>query len=138
MKCKQGINMKKKSTLLLLVLINISYFCFAQPPQNNKKVDSLQVEFLTKELNLSAEESDKLWPVYNNYKNEIKNIRKEDQSDQIVLEEKILNIRKKYKDDFKTVLGTDERVNKLFVAEKNFMEMLRKELIKRNIKREGS
>ncbi|GEO10538.1 hypothetical protein [Segetibacter aerophilus] len=130
--------MTEKFTLLLVLLININYICFAQPQQNSKRADSLQVEFLTKELDLTSEESDKLWPVYNNYKNEIRNIRKEDQSDQIVLDEKVLNIRKKYKDDFKAVLGSDERVNKLFVAEKNFMEMLRKELIKRNIKREGT
>ena len=128
--------MKKKLTLILVVLININYFCFAQSPQN-KKADSVQIEYFTKELGLTSEESEKLWPVYSNYKNEIRNIRKEDQSDQIVLEEKVLNIRKKYKDDFKAILGTDERVNKLFVAEKNFREMLRKELIKRNIRRQG-
>ncbi|WP_297815345.1 hypothetical protein [Segetibacter sp.] len=130
--------MKKKLTLLIVLLININYFCFAQPPQSSKKADSLQVEYITKELELTSDESDKLWPIYNNYKNEIKSIKKEDQSDQLVLEEKFLNIRKKYKDDFKAVLGTDERVNKLFVAEKNFTEMLRKELIKRNINREGT
>ncbi|HEX8279521.1 MAG TPA: hypothetical protein VF540_12540 [Segetibacter sp.] len=128
--------MNKKLTLILVVLINNYYFCFAQPPQNGKKADSLQVEYITKELVLTPEESEKLWPVYNSYKNEIKGIRKENQSDQIELEEKVLNIRKKYKDDFKTILGTDERVNKLFVAEKSFKEMLRKELIKRHMKRQ--
>ncbi len=128
--------MKKKLTLILVVLINNYYFCFSQPPQNVKRADSLQVEYITKEVGLTSEESDKLWPVYNNYKNEIKGIRKDNQDDQIELEEKILNIRKKYKDDFKTILGTYERVNKLFVAEKNFTEMLRKELIKRRMNRE--
>jgi hypothetical protein len=128
--------MKKKLTLILVVLINNYYFCFSQPPQSVKKADSVQVEYLTKELQLTSEESEKLWPVYNNYKNDIKSIKKEDQSDQIVLEEKVLNIRKKYKDDFKAILGSDERVNKLFVAEKNFKEMLRKELIQRRIKRQ--
>ncbi|MCW3108294.1 MAG: hypothetical protein JWQ09_2800 [Segetibacter sp.] len=137
MKCKSRFDMKKKLTLILVVLININYFCFAQPPQNFKRADSLQVEYFTKELGLTSDESEKLWPVYNNYKNEIRSIRKQDQSDQIALEEKVLNIRKKYKDDFKIILGTDERVNKLFVAEKNFREMLRKELIKRNIKRQS-
>jgi hypothetical protein len=128
--------MKKKLTLILVVFININYFCYSQPPQNVKRADSLQVEYLTKELALTPEESEKLWPVYNSYKNEIKSIRKENQSDQIEIEEKVLNIRKKYKDDFKTILGSDERVNKLFVAEKNFKEMLRKELIKRHVKRQ--
>ncbi len=131
--------MKIKLTLLLVIFINISYFCFAQAPQNVKRVDSLQLEYLTKEVELTPEESEKLLPIYNNYKNEIKNITaKEDQSDPLVLDEKVLNIRKKYKDDFKSILGTDERVSKLFLAEKNFREMLRKELIKRNIKREGN
>lgn len=128
--------MKKKLTLILVLLINNYYFCFSQPPQNGKRADSLQVEYITKELVLTPEESDKLWPVYNNYKNEIKSIRTANQNDQIELEEKVLNIRKKYKDDFKTILGTDERVNKLFVAEKSFKEMLRKELIKRHMKRQ--
>jgi len=130
------VDMKKKLTLILVVLINNYYFCSSQPPQSVKRADSVQVEYLTKELQLTSEESEKLWPVYNNYKNDIKSIKKEDQSDQIVLEEKVLNIRKKYKDDFKGILGSDERVNKLFVAEKNFKEMLRKELIQRRMKRQ--
>jgi hypothetical protein len=129
--------MKKKLTLILVLFLNNYYFCLSQPPQDVKRADSVQIEYLTKELELTSDESEKLWPVYNNYKNEIRNIRKEDQIDQIVLEEKVLNIRKKYKDDFKAILGTDERVNKLFVAEKTFREMLRKELLKRSIKREG-
>src|SRR3954451_24597937 len=128
--------MKKKFTLILVLFINNYYFCFSQPPQDVKRADSVQIEYFTKELELTSDESEKLWPVYNNYKNEIRNIRKEDQGDQIVLEEKVLNIRKKYKDDFKTILGSDERVNKLFVSEKNFREMLRKELLKRSIKRQ--
>lgn len=137
MKCKLTFDMGKKFTLILALFININYFCFAQGSQSKTKADTVQVEYLKKELQLTPEESEKLWPVYSNYRNEIKAIRKEDQNDQIVLEEKVLNIRKKYKDDFKSILGTDERVNKLFVAEKNFREMLRKELIKRNIRREG-
>jgi len=64
--------MKKKLTLILVLLINNYYFCFATPPQNGKKADSLQVEYITKELGLTSEESEKLWRVYNKYKNEIK------------------------------------------------------------------
>jgi hypothetical protein len=131
--------MEKKFALVLAILVSINYFCYSQPPESNfKKADSVQVEYLTKELALTSEESAKFWPVYNSYRNEIKSIRKENKSDQIALEEQVLNIRKKYKDDFKKILGSDERVNKLFVSEKNFKEMLRKELIKRHIKRQES
>jgi len=128
--------MKKKFTLILVLFINNYYFCFSQPPQDIKRADSVQIEYLTKELELTPDESEKLWPVYNSYKNEIRNIRKEEKGDQIVLEEKVLNVRKKYKDDFRQVLGSDERVNRLFVAEKNFTELLRKELMKRHLQRQ--
>jgi len=128
--------MKKRFTLILVLFINNYYFCFSQPPQDIKRADSVQIEYLTKELELTPDESEKLWPVYNNYKNEIRNIRKEEKADQIVLEEKVLNVRKKYKDDFKGILGSDERVNKLFVAEKNFTKLLQTELLRRRLQRQ--
>jgi hypothetical protein len=49
----------------------------------------------------------------------------------VEFEESVLNIRKKYKIEFKKILGTEQRANRIFVLEKNFKEMLRKELIDR-------
>ncbi len=85
---------------------------------------------------LNAYESEKFWPIYNNYKNEIKTARQDSESDPIALEEKILNIRKKYKGDFKKILENEDRVNKVYVLEKNFREMLRNELLDRQSKDE--
>lgn len=127
--------MKNKFTLLLVILQFINYFCNAQAQEaNSKKIDSLQVVYFTEKLALTPEESDKFWPVYNNYKNEIKSARKENENDPIALEEKVLNIRKKYKNDFKQILETDDRVNKVYVLEKDFREMLQNELLNRQSK----
>ncbi len=124
--------MPKKIVVLLVIILNINYFGYAQTQEGNfKKIDSLQVEYFNKELVLTPEESESFWPVYNNYKNEIKSVKKESENDPIVLEEKILNIRKKYKDNFKKILESDDRVNKVYVLEKNFREMLQKELLDR-------
>lgn len=129
--------MKKKFTVLLVIFLNINYFCYSQAQEGiSKKVDSLQIEYFTKELVLNAYESEKFWPIYNNYKNEIKTARKDSESDPIALEEKILNIRKKYKGDFKKILENEDRVNKVYVLEKNFREMLRNELLDRQSKEE--
>jgi len=135
MRFKKGLNMKKKLSVLLVILLNINYFCYAQAQEaNSKKVDSLQVAYFTEKLALTPDESEKFWPVYNNYKNEIKVVRKDSESDPIALEEKILNIRKKYKNDFKKILETDDRVNKVYVLEKDFRDMLRNELLDRQTK----
>ena len=121
----------KKILLLTLFLLNINYFCYSQVENRRNNIEAIQIAYLTRELSLSVEEAQKFWPVYNDYKDELLTVRKEARNDEVLFEEKVLNIRKKYKTDFKKVLGTDKRVNQVFVAEKSFRELLRKELIKR-------
>ena len=130
--------MKKKIVLLLAFIINLSYICFAQP-QGNKgnKAEAIQIAYLTKELDLTPEEAQKFWPIFNSYKQEMIAARKENSTDELESQEKVLNISKKYKPEFKKVLGTDQRVNNLFQADKNFREMLRKELMRRKEQRQN-
>lgn len=121
----------KKILLLTLFLLNINYFCYSQVENRKNNIEAIQIAYLTKELSLSSEEAQKFWPVYNEYRDELLAVRKEARNDEVLFEEKVLNIRKKYKADFKRVLGTDQRVNQVFVAEKSFRDLLRKELMNR-------
>ncbi len=124
--------MKKKVTLLLVVCINISYFCLGQPTEARaKKVEELQKAYLTEQLSLTPEETAKFFPIYDDYKDELKNIKKDKGDDEIEYAEQVLAIRKKYKAQFREVLGSDERVNKIFIADKNFKKILQEELDKR-------
>ncbi len=109
--------MKKKGILLLVFWINISYICFGQAAEGGSKtVEEIQKAYLTEELSLTAEESGKFFSVYLQYRDELKKIRKDGGEDEIENAEQVLNIRKKYKPEFKTILGSDERVNKIFIA----------------------
>ncbi|HVG42653.1 MAG TPA: hypothetical protein VM888_13670 [Chitinophagaceae bacterium] len=124
--------MKKKVILLLVCWINIGYFCLGQTADaGSKKVEEIQKAYFTEELSLTPEESTKFFPVYNSYREELKTIKKDKGTDEIQYAEQILTVRKKYKAQFKEVLGTDERVNNIFVAEKNFKKILEEELDKR-------
>jgi len=127
----------KKILLSTLILLNISYFCFAQGENRKNRIEAIQIAYLTKELSLTSDEAQKFWPVYNEYRDEMMAARKETREDEVLFEEKVVNVRKKYKGEFKKVLGTDQRVNQVFVAEKSFREMLRKELMKRRGKSES-
>ena len=129
--------MKKKVILLFAFIINVSYICFAQSEGSKaSKVEAVQIAFLTKELDLTPDEAQKFWPVFNNYRQELVQARKSN-TQEIEADESILNIRKKYKPEFKKVLGSDQRVNKLYQADKNFKDMLRKELLERRGQKEG-
>ncbi len=130
-----------KKAFALLIIGSLSFYTsFSQQtpiPDRGRRdgsmAESLKVAYITKELNLTIAEAEKFWPVYNAYQAEIKKAKKDNiqNPDPLVLEEQVLNIRKKFKDSFKKVLGSDERANKLFIAENEFGKMIRKEWQKR-------
>ena len=124
----------KKVNVLTIILSCISFLGFAQqadtPPVGNN-IQALKIAFVTKELALTPDEAQKFWPVYYNYLGEVKKARQERKVDVLIFEETVLNIRKKYKNEFKKVLNTDDRVNKVLFIDRDFNNVLKKELQKR-------
>lgn len=130
----------KKIILSLLLSFFVVAITMAQPPEksmgprgkgpkpNKENIEALKVAFITKHLNLNAEEAQKFWPAYNACFEELKKARQEKNQDVLAFEEAALNIRKKYKNDFKKALGSDERVNKALGADRAFMGMIKEEL----------
>ncbi len=94
--------------------------------QDGGRLEAYKIAFLTKKLNLSSEEAQKFWPVYNKYIDEIRQVRRENRKDEIELEEKIVNVRKKYKSEFGQALSAD-RVNQFFKFDKEFSNTVLKE-----------
>ena len=117
----------KKFLYIFIFLLLSNYLCVAQTESRSEKIEALKIAFITKELNLSPEEAQRFWPVYNNYTQELKKVRLENQQDVVTFEENVVNIRKKYKPEFRRVLNADDRVNRIFVTENNFIERLRAE-----------
>ena len=96
-----------------------------------KKIQAMEMAFITKELNLSPDEAQKFWPVFNQYRNELKGMagaRKV--GDHLEKQQKMLDIRKKYREDFTKVMS-HERANKVFGAEEEFKSLVRREFQKR-------
>ena len=98
------------------------------PKPSKENVEALKVAFITRHLNLTSEEAQKFWPAYNAYFEDLKKVRKDNKEDVLAFEEAALNIKKKYRNDFKKALGSDERVNKALTADRAFMGMIREEL----------
>ncbi len=109
------------------------------PPMDEDKIEALRVAFLTKYLDLSTEEAQKFWPVYNSMQKELdvvkekeRDLRKgkkvEEMSDEELNkmitqhfdnEQKLLDIKKKYLDEFRKVLPL-KKVALLADAESEF------------------
>lgn len=100
---------------------------------DGSRIEALKIAYITKKLNLSPDEAQKFWPVYNNYANEMREVRREQRrnnTSEIETEEKILKIRKKYNTEFSRTLSP-EKVNTFFRSEKDFGNFVQKELSER-------
>lgn len=117
------------------------------PEERKQEIKAQRAAFLTQRLDLSPEESQKFWPVYNQYDKEMEAVRQEqrafrkglrDDTDvseaeantaiekDLAARQKELDIRKHYAAEFKRTLGAVKTL-KLARAEHDF----NRELIKR-------
>ena len=129
----------KKFLLILTIFFNALAIQAQEgdPKADGGKIEAYKIAFLTKKLNLSPEEAQRFWPIYNKYADEIRQARIENRrtnGPEIAIEERILNIRKKYNGEFGKALST-EKVNKFFRAEKEFGSHVQKELLERRNQR---
>ncbi|OWY19271.1 hypothetical protein C7N43_22805 [Sphingobacteriales bacterium UPWRP_1] len=105
--------------LFVLALLSLPLTGFAQDGNDNQeKIKSMQAVFFTEQLQLTPKEAQDFWPLYSNYREEIKNINQQMrtlESDNSLspeqrlsrknqLEEQKLSVSKKYQEQFKRVL----------------------------------
>ncbi len=120
--------MRKLSLSIIFALTGFFVMGQAEGPAetNQPKIEALKVAFISKELALTPEEAQRFWPVYNQYSKEF-NVSLREEKDVLVREEKTLNLKKKYKDQFTNMLGP-ERTNRMFTAEVKFRQLLLKSM----------
>jgi len=66
---------KMKTITSIVFIISLSIFSFAQP--NRDKIKTLKIAFITEKLDLSEQEAQKFWPVYNAFEEENFKFRKQ-------------------------------------------------------------
>ncbi len=129
---------------LLISFLFVAFPIFAQENEakdqdevieNSKmaqSIDALKMAYITKELNLSPDEAQKFWPIYNYYSSEIKKARKDFRQDDLAFEERKIGIMRRYQDDFRRILNSDIRSKHCFRVEPEFHKVLRREWQRRH------
>ena len=107
-------------------------------PKAEEKIQSLEIAYISRKLELTPEEAQKFWPVFNEYKKEVRKIhqdhRKNQGGDVLEMEQNLLNIRKKYRDQFTGAIGSG-RMNDFFKAEHQFKAVLLNKIRERRSER---
>ena len=95
------------------------------------KLEAYRIAYFTNRLKLTPEETQRFWPIFNKYESEIRTNRIESkQATEIEREEKEIQIRKKYFEQFSQVLNKD-RADRVFKVDREFRDGVRRELMER-------
>jgi Skp family chaperone for outer membrane proteins len=120
----------------LLLLVSIAFSFLIGVAQNGNRLEALKIAYITKRLDLSPEEAQKFWPIYNQYAEELKRARQDairGNKSEIELDESLLNIRKKYSVSFGQAISP-QKIDTFFKSEKEFGAYVQKEMERRQLK----
>jgi Spy/CpxP family protein refolding chaperone len=153
----------KKTILILLIAIGTKGFAQSIPPvpptpptppepPQKEKMEAMRIAFLTQKLDLTSEEAEKFWPVYNEFQKKREELhrsrRKEMKSakenidslsekqvealvdGEMAFRQKNLDLEKEYHSKFKAVLPI-RKVAKLYRAEDMFTHRLLEQISER-------
>jgi hypothetical protein len=125
----------KKIVYILSFLILASLSCFAQDDQQGpgERIREKMVEYIQDKLNLSKSEAQRFTPIFLDYFRELRSTNQQFKGDRLVLQQKIIELRLRYRDQFKPILG-EKRSNDVFVYEHNFVQEVREQL---NLRRDN-
>lgn len=93
-----------------------------QPPQSEEKIKALYVAYITQQLSLTPEEAQKFWPVHSQFEADMKAAVTPDMP-QLKRDEALLNIKKRYQDNFARILGPN-RCDRFFRMDGEFKQRL--------------
>ena len=135
----------KIKTILIALLCPLFIFSQNISDEKRKKIEIQKIAFITKSLDLSSEEAQVFWPVYNNFSDEMKSIKEkirenmssmrkdrssltEKQVGEIMeqkfkMEQMVLDIKVKFNKEFQKVIS-NKQIAALYHAEKEFKKEL--------------
>ncbi|MEZ4980593.1 MAG: hypothetical protein R2769_03205 [Saprospiraceae bacterium] len=135
----------KNFTLLLVLVFGVGAAAYAQDAED--RIEALKIAFITEKLQLTPEESQQFWPIFNEYTNEREKLRTQGKPDRPVqdmseaeaekflaeyldLEQRELDLKRNYMLRLKNVLPA-KKIALLGAAERQFKEKLLERIKKR-------
>jgi len=143
-----------KHVSILIAVALLSTIAFGQKHQQQgkrptkEKIKALKIAHITNKLDLSSEEAQKFWPIYNKFEAKMEGFHKERRMESekhkiegklsdkelevlvdnhLVMEQKELDVKKTYHTKFKAILPI-QKIAKLYRAESSFKRNLLKKM----------
>ena len=118
----------KKIVYILVFVFSFSHISFAQDDDGGGKLRDRMIQYIQNKLGLSKSEAEKFQPVFLDYLKDMRSTKQQyKDGDRLVLQQKIIDLRIRYRDQFKPIIG-EARSNQVFKHEHDFIEQARTEL----------
>jgi hypothetical protein len=110
-----------KNYFIILILVFAGFAGYAQQEGDDKggKIRDRMNEYIQDRLGLSKREAEKFSPVFLRYFQEFRQIRHDNKTDNLVLKQKVIDLRIRYRGEFRQIMD-EPRANKVFVYEDEF------------------
>jgi len=124
---------------LFITCCFIAFSCSSLFAQKNseqfQKIEIAKIAYITKRLDLSTQEAQKFFPLYNDYRQEMRDIVREKRSgntkrrsrNELEFDSEVLSCKKKYREKFKEAVSAS-KASQFFEVEREFRDQLFKEL----------
>jgi hypothetical protein len=112
----------KRFVYILVFALSLSSMCFAQGDDDaGGRLRDKMIEYIQNKLNLSKAEAEKFQPVFLDYLKDMRSTKQQFGGDRLILQQKIVDLRIRYRDQFKPIIG-EPRSNAVFQHEHDFVE----------------
>lgn len=114
-----------KKILYILIFSCFTQIGFSQEDENGAaRIREKMVEYIQDRLNLSKAEAERFQPIFLDYFRELRRTNQEFKGDRLVLQQKVVELRLRFRDHFKPVIG-EKRSNDVFVLERDFVNKVK-------------
>jgi len=115
----------KRFLLILSFLFVPGIILFAQDDTDGSdKIRDKMNEYIQKRLSLTNDEARKFSPVFLQYFNEWRQTIKDNKGDKLVLQQKVVDLRLRYRTQFREIMG-ERKGNQVYAHQDNFIRELK-------------
>ena len=117
-----------KNFIYILFLFFATQPVFAQDDQPGPgKLREKMVEYIQTRLGLDKAEAERFQPVFMDYIRDLHKTNKEFKGDRLILQQKVVELRLRYREQFKPIVG-EKRSNEVFEHERQFIKSIKQEI----------
>ncbi len=113
----------KRFLLILTLFVTIAKVATAQVGDDDRIRDKMR-EYIQKRLNLNANEAERFTPVFVRYFKEWRSTLRENKGDRLILQQKIVELRIRYRGEFREIIG-EKRSNQVYENQERFIQELK-------------